>query len=70
MILNLIDYQSTENKNYYDEAVTVFFDTVDFKVQQDLEEQGNSRSTEAQIRSHKLFVLEETWFKQLVKRLS
>lgn len=70
MILNLIDYQYTENEKHYDDAVTVFFDAVDFKVQQDLERQGISRPTEAQTRNHEVFVLEKAWFHQLVTNLS
>jgi len=37
MILNLIDYLLNEDEAYYDDAVAVFFDSVDFKVQQDFE---------------------------------
>lgn len=66
MIMSLIDYQRTGNDENYNEAVTVFFDSVDFKVQQSLEKEGVPVPTEAQIANHPLFVTERAWFDRLV----
>lgn len=47
----------------YEEAMTLYFDTVDFKVQQELAAAGISHPTEAQIANHPLLASEKTWFR-------
>lgn len=65
MILSLIDYEATEADDHYIEAVTKFFDTVDFKVQQELESQGIAHPNKSQIANHPVFLREHEWFNQL-----
>ncbi len=65
MILNLIDYLLTEDDAYYDDAVLVFFDSVDFKVQQDFERQGIGRPSEEQILDHEFYQAEKHWFAEM-----
>lgn len=62
MILNLIDYLLTEDEAYYDDAVAVFFDSIDFKVQQDFERQGIGSPSEEQISDHAFYKTEKQWF--------
>jgi hypothetical protein len=62
MILSLIDYMFNKDEIKYSEAVALFFDTVDFKVQEDLEKNGVPHPTEEQIRSHPIYVREQAWF--------
>lgn len=61
IILCLIEL-SAGNTAAYEEAVTLYFDTVDFRVQQDLEAAGIKYPTEAQIANHPIMVSENTWF--------
>ena len=70
MILSLIDFQMTENRKHYENAVEMFFDTIDFKVQEALEKKGNLRPAEDQIRSHPLYIREKAWFDEIVRRHS
>jgi hypothetical protein len=65
MIESLLDYQATADNEHYDAAVEVFFDSVDFKVQEDLEKKGIARSTEGQIAAHPLMLAEREWFVKL-----
>jgi len=65
MILCLIDYQSTQDERHYTEAITLFFDTIDFKVQQLLERQHVYQPAEQQIQSHPFYVAEREWFDNL-----
>ncbi|MNZ50335.1 hypothetical protein D3C78_681210 [compost metagenome] len=65
IMLSLIDYQIDGDEGHYEEAVTLFFDTIDFKVQQDLEREGIFYPTQEQISSHEYFVREKSWFFKL-----
>ena len=65
MIESLLEYQATGETTRYDTAVRVFFDSLDFRVQQDMEGKGISRPTEEEIAAHPLFVREQAWFDQL-----
>lgn len=62
MVLSLIDYVHTRDEAHYREAVTLFFDTVDFKVHEELENAGIVTPSEQQIVTHPLFVQERLWF--------
>lgn len=62
MMLSLIELMRSENKASYKDAVTLFFDTVDFKVQQSLEASGIKKATEEQIAGHDLMIREREWF--------
>jgi len=62
MILNLIEAMKGEASRSYNEAVTLFFDSVDFKVQQSLEQSGIEHPTEAQIANHEYMQMERQWF--------
>lgn len=66
MILCLIDYMRVGDEKYYNDTVELFFDSVDFKVQQDLERIGTLRPTEDQICKHNLYMKEKDWFDCLV----
>lgn len=65
MIESLIYFTKTENKEHYESAVEVFFDSVDFKVQDLLERSGITRATENQIATHPLMLEERAWFNSL-----
>ncbi len=62
MVLGLIDYLKTGDEQQYLDAVTLFFDTVDFKVHQELESQGLTSPSEQEIAGHPLMVRERAWF--------
>ncbi len=62
MVLSLIDYVDTRDEAHYQDAVTLFFDTVDFKVLEELENAGIATPSEQQIATHPLFVQERRWF--------
>jgi hypothetical protein len=62
MVLSLIDYLETGDEDHYRDAVTLFFDTVDFKVQQELESRGVTAPSEEEIDAHPLFVEARAWF--------
>ena len=68
MIESLIDFQATGKNEYYENAVESFFDSVDFKVQEELERIGVARPTEDQIASHPLMLAELAWFDELTKQ--
>ena len=65
LIVCLIQYEDTHHDKVYSEAVTLFFDSVDFKVQQSLEAQGINHPSESQIQSHALYAAQRQWFKEL-----
>jgi hypothetical protein len=65
MMLGLIDYLKNGDENHYHEAVTLFFDTVDFKVHQDLESRGVTSPNEQEIAVHPLMVQERAWFESV-----
>lgn len=65
MVLSLIDYVQTEVEQYYRDAVALFFDTVDFKVHEKLEQAGVETPSDEQIASHPLLTQEQRWFKSL-----
>jgi|SRR3989339_131154 len=67
LLLNLIDFIKTKDVKFYNESVVSFFDTVDFKTQNELEKAGNSRPTEKQISSHDYYIKEKKWFKNIVE---
>jgi hypothetical protein len=62
MVLSLIDFLQTRDEEHYRDAVTLFFDTVDFKVHQELESRGVTAPSEDEIATHPLFVEERAWF--------
>lgn len=62
MVLSLIGYLQTRDEKHYRDAVTLFFDTVDFKVHQELESRGITTPSEEEIAAHPLFVEERAWF--------
>ena len=62
MVLSLIDYERTRDEAHYRDAVTVFFDTIDFRVHEELENAGIRAPTEQQIASHPLMASERRWF--------
>ncbi len=62
MVLSLIDYVNTRDEAHYRDAVTFFFDTIDFKIHEELENAGIATPLEQQIASHPLFVQERRWF--------
>jgi hypothetical protein len=68
MIESLIAFQATGRDEHYENAVTSFFDSVDFKVQEELEKTGVDRATEDQIASHPLMMAERAWFDGLTKQ--
>lgn len=65
MVLSLMDYLQTRDENHYREAVTLFFDSVDFKVHQQLESRGVTTASEEQVAAHPLFVEEHEWFARI-----
>lgn len=68
MLLCLISAMRGNPQDSYDEAAQAFFDTVDFKVQELLEQGGVSAPSEAQIAQHPLMRREKTWFATLSKQ--
>lgn len=62
MVLSLMDYLRTRDEDHYRDAVTLFFDTVDFKVHEELESRGVATPSEQEIAAHPLFVGERAWF--------
>ena len=64
-MLGLIDYLKTGDEKHYEEAVTLFFDTVDFKVHQDFELRGVTSPTEQEIAAHPLMLRERAWFESM-----
>ena len=67
MVLGLIDYLKTGDESHYDDAVTLFFDTVDFKVHQDFELRGVTSPSEEQVASHPLMREARAWFASVEK---
>lgn len=65
MVLSLIDAMKGNAATAYEECVTLFFDTVDFKVQEALNEAGIGQPSEEQIRCHELMQRERLWFSVL-----
>jgi len=65
MVLALTDYLKTRDEERYRDAVTLFFDTVDFKVHQDLESRGITTPTEDEIATHPRSSEERSWFATL-----
>jgi hypothetical protein len=65
MVLSLIDYVQTNDEQHYRDAVTLFFDTVDFKVHQQLEQGGIDTPRPEQIATHPLLTQERRWFESL-----
>ena len=61
MVLSLVDYLQTRDEDHYRDAVALFFDSVDFKVHQELESRGVTTPSEEEIAAH-LFVEERAWF--------
>lgn len=68
MIESLVTFQETGDDKHYESAVASFFDSVDFKVQEELEKIGISHATEDQIESHPIMTAESAWFDELTKR--
>jgi hypothetical protein len=66
MMLSLIEVMKGDTLRGYDEAVSLFFDSMDFKIQQSLAESGIERPTEPQIASHELMLQERQWFAKLL----
>lgn len=66
MMLNLVDLMKGGSTHAYDEPVTLFFDTIDFKVQEALEKVGIEQPSEEQIASHDLMLGERQWFSKLL----
>ena len=64
-MLSLIDYINTQDEQHYRDAVTLFFDTVDFKVHEQLEAAGITARTEEQVTTHPLLNEERRWFQSL-----
>ena len=62
MVLSLLNYVDSGDEAHYRDAVSLFFDTVDFKVHEELEKAGIDTPTEQQIASHPLLVQERRWF--------
>jgi hypothetical protein len=56
IILSFCNYLETCDITNIKEAITLYFDTVDFKVQQELEKKGNSRPTEREIANNILYI--------------
>ncbi len=67
MIESLIAFKETGKDEYYDSAIISFFDSVDFKVQEELEKTGVAHATEDQIASHPIMLAERAWFDELTK---
>jgi hypothetical protein len=65
MIESLIEYREDSSCEHFETAVSMFFDSVDFKVQQDLEREGTLNPTEEEITTHPLYVREKLWFDDL-----
>lgn len=65
MMLCLIDFRASGEPHHCQEAVRLFFDTVDFKVQQRLEGEGVVQPSELQITSHPVYAQERQWFERL-----
>ncbi|MGE0388191.1 MAG: hypothetical protein AB7Q97_25995 [Gammaproteobacteria bacterium] len=70
MILNLIDLRASGDERHCREAVTLFFDSVDFKVQRQLESAGVHDPSQSRIASHPLYVRERHWFDGLASGLA
>lgn len=66
MILSLIDAMRGNVSAAYEESVILFFDTVDFKVQEMLDEGGIAEPSEEQIANHQLMQRERLWFTKLL----
>ncbi len=65
MVLSLIDYINTRDEQHYRDAVTLFFDSVDFKVHEQLESIGVTAPTDEQVDAHPLLSEERRWFQSL-----
>jgi len=68
ILLNLIDYLKEPSEKLYDETVSVFFDTVDFKTQQYLEKDGIRHASEEQILNHDFYKGEKKWFDEMTAK--
>ena len=62
MVLSLLNYVDSGDEAHYRDAVSLFFDTVDFKVHEELGKAGIVTPSEQQIASHPLLVQERRWF--------
>lgn len=62
MVLSLIAYIQTGGEAHYRDAVTLFFDSVDLRVHEELENGGINTPSEQQIASHPLLAQERRWF--------
>ncbi len=65
MMLSLIDYLNTRDEQHYRDAVTLFFDTVDFEIHEVFEQAGVTTPTDEQIAAHPLLAREQRWFASL-----
>ena len=65
MIISLIDYQESPDEAIYLQAVSLFFESVDFKAQQEMERQGILHPSESEITGHLIYASERAWFKEL-----
>lgn len=66
MILSLINAMKGNVSAAYKESVMLFFDTVDFKVQEALDEVGIEDPSEEQIANHQLMQRDRLWFSNLL----
>ena len=62
MVLAFTDYLLTRDEHHYRDAVTLFFDTVDFKVRQELESRNVMTPADEEIAAHPRFVEARAWF--------
>jgi hypothetical protein len=65
MVLSLIDYLKTGDDQHYHDAVTLFFDTVDLRIHEQLERAGIPLPTDEQVVRHPLQTQERRWFQSL-----
>ena len=70
MMLCLIDAMSGQADSSYDEAVTAFFDTVDFRACRALEAELNRLPTEEEIASHPFSQQACAWFAEIAHQIN
>lgn len=68
MIESLIAFQASGREEHYENAVASFFDSVEFKVQEELEKMGVDRASEDQIAIHPLMLAERAWFDEMTQQ--
>lgn len=66
MILSLIDAMRGNVSAAYEESIMLFFDTIDFKVQEAFDEGGIAEPSEEQIANHPVMQRERLWFTNLL----